>query len=243
MSVAADPSDETDPRGTLRWIVRGMMGLGTLPAIILLSAMVGFGGLAREAGLTLGQAVFATFGVWALPSMIVMVGSITAGLGLLPTALAVALASVRFTPMVMSIVPEMRSVGTRRRTLYFLSHFVAITAWVYSLARFADVPRERRTAFFGGFAVTLTLLCTVVVGVVHQLAASLPTLATAVLVFLTPLYFLTSLWSNARFPADRPALLCGLALGPLMQLAVPSFGLIAAGLVGGTIAYLWKRRA
>ena len=58
--------------------------------------MAGFGGLAREAGLTLGQAVFATFGVWALPSMIVLVGSIAAGLGVVPTALAVALASVRF---------------------------------------------------------------------------------------------------------------------------------------------------
>ena len=224
------------------WIVRGMMGLGTLPAIILMSAMIGFGGLAREAGLTLGQAMFATFGVWALPSMIVMVGSITAGLGIVPTALAVALASVRFTPMVMSIVPEMRAAGTRRGTLLALAHFVAITAWVHALSRFPAVPREHRTAFFGGFAVTLTSVGTIIVGVVHQLAATLPMLASALLVFLTPLYFLTSLWSNARFPADRPALLCGLALGPLAQLMVPSFGLIAAGLIGGTIAYWWTSR-
>ena len=235
--------DPPDTRGNAYWIGRGMLGLGTLPAIILMSAMVGFGGLAREAGLTLGETVFATFGVWALPSVIVLVGSITAGLGLLPTALAVALASVRFTPMVMAILPEMRAQGTRRRTLYVLAHFVAITAWVYSISRFPNVPRERRTAFFGGFAVTLTTVSTVLVGVTHQAAASLPVLATAALVFLTPLYFLTSLWSNAKHPADRPALLVGLALGPLAQLAVPSVGLIAAGLVGGTVAYLWTRRA
>ena len=232
-----------DPTSTRRyWIVRGAMGLGTLPALILMSAMVGFGGLAREAGLTLGQAVFATFGIWALPSMIVMVGSITAGLSVLPTALAVALASVRFTPMVMAIVPEMRAPGTRRATLYALAHFVAITAWVHALARFPDVPREHRTAFFGGFAVTLTSVSTLIVGVVHQLTASLPPLAAAMLVFLTPIYFLTSLWANARLASDRPALLCGLALGPLAHVLTPSVGLIAAGVVGGTIAFLWVRR-
>ena len=217
-----------------------MLGLGTLPAFVLMSAMVGFAGLAREAGLTLGQTVFATFGIWALPSVIVLIGSITAGLGLVPTAIAVALASVRFTPMVMSIVPEMRARGTRPLTLYVLAHFVAVTAWVHALARFPDVPREHRAAFFGGFAVSLAVASTLIVAAVHQLAASLPALATAMLVFLTPIYFLTSLWSNARFPSDRPALLWGLALGPLAHWAAPSVGLIAAGFVGGTLACLLR---
>ena len=220
-----------------------MLGLGTLPAIVLMSAMVGFAGLAREAGLTLGQTMFATFGIWALPSMIVLVGSIVAGLGLLPTALAVALASVRFTPMVMAIVPEMRASGTRRSTLYVLAHFVAITAWVHALSRFPAIPREHRAAFFGGFAVALTSVSTLIVGVVHQLAATLPEIAAAMLVFLTPIYFLTSLWSNARYPSDRPALLCGLAIGPIAHVLARSIGLIVAGLVGGTIAYLWRGRA
>ena len=229
-------------RERLRWIAYGASGVTGLPALVLMSAMVGFGGLAREAELTLGQAMFATFGIWALPSMIVMVGSIVAGLGLLPTALAVALASVRFTPMVMSIVPEMRVRGTRRLTLYLLAHFVAITAWVHATSRFDRVPREHRTAFFGGFAVTLTTLSTAIVGAVHQLAAGLPVLLAVGLVFLTPIYFLTSLWANAKAPSDRPALVIGLALGPLAHWLIPSLGLVLSGLVGGALAFWWSRR-
>lgn len=233
----------TSGRERLHWIVYGASGITGLPALVLMSAMVGFGGLARESGLTLGQAVFATFGIWALPSMIVMVGGIVAGLGIVPTALAVALASVRFTPMVMSLVPEMRAPRTRPLTLYLLAHFVAITAWVHTTSRFDRVPREHRTAFFGGFAIALTTLSTILVGVVHQVAAGLPALLAIGLVFLTPIYFLTSLWANARVPSDRPALLIGLALGPLAHWLVPSLGLLLSGIVGGTIAFWWSRRS
>ena len=224
-----------------RWALRGVAGLAGLPAIVLMSAMIGFGGLAREAGLTLPQVVFATFGVWALPSMIVLVGSITAGLGLLPTAMAVALASVRFTPMVMSLVAEVRDSRTRTLTLYALSHFVAITAWVHGTSNFPRIPRQYRTAFFGGFAIALAAMSTVVAAISHQVTGALPTPAAAALVFLTPIYFLTALWAAARLPSDRPALLAGLVAGPLAQWLLPSAGLVVGGVVAGTLAYLWTR--
>ena len=220
--------------------MRGLLGL---PALVLMSAMVGFGGLAREVGLTLGETVFLTFGVWALPSMIVAVSAIGAGLGLLPTALAVALASVRFMPMTMVLVPEMRTSGTRRWVLLLLAHFIAITAWVHATREFPRVPKEHRTAFFGGFAVGLTTVSTLLVAGVHQASATLPPTVSALLVFLTPLYFLSSLWGTARFPSDRPALLLGLALGPLAAGLVPEVDIIAAGLVGGVAAFLWKGRS
>ena len=228
--------------GRTSWIIRGALGVTGLPALVLMSAMVGFGGLAREAGLTLGEATFATFFIWALPSMIVLVGGIVAGLSLPATALAVALASMRFTPMVMAIVPEMRSSSTRRRTLLGLSHFVAITAWVHAIRAFPNVPREHRAAFFGGFAITLTVLSTVIVGTVHQIAPSLPREAAIALVFLTPIYFLTTLWASAKLPSDRPALLLGLGLGPLIDWVSPSLGLLGAGIIGGTLAFVFARR-
>ena len=226
----------------LRWIARGAAGLRGLPALVLMSAMIGFGGLAREAGLSIEQAMFAALGIWALPSMIVLVGAIVAGLGLLPTALAVALASVRFTPMVMALVPEMRAERTRLGTLLFLSHFVAITSWVHGQKHFSAIPREHRTAFFGGFAVSLTLLSTCIVGVSHYLAGTLPTPLAAALVFLTPIYFLTTLWASARLSVDRPALVGGLTIGPLAQWLMPSGGLIVGGVVAGLGAFLWSRR-
>ena len=219
-----------------------MAGIASIPALVLMSAMVGFGSLAREAGLTLPQAMFTAAGIWALPSMIVLVGGIVSGLGLLPTALAVALASVRFTPMVMALVPEMRAPGTRRIALLGLSHFVAITAWVHATTRFPRVPRPYRAAFFGGFAITLTTISTVIVGVSHQVTGVLPVAFAAALMFLTPIYFLTALWSNARLPSDRPALVLGLAICPVAQWLLPSAGLVMGGVVAGGIAFAWSRR-
>ena len=237
----ADTEPWTD-RSRLFWILAGARGVTGLPALVLMSAMIGFGSLARDAGFTLGQALFSAFGIWALPSMIVMVGSIMSGLGVLPTAVAVAFASMRFTPMVMAIVPEMRGKRTTLPTLLFLSHFVAITAWVHGFSNFARVPRDYRAAFFGGFAVTLTCLSTVIVGVSHQVSTTLPPVAAAALVFLTPIYFLTSLWSNARYRYDRTALALGLVIGPAAQAVLPSGGLIVGGIAAGSLAYVISAR-
>ena len=236
-----ESTPRSDGRARLHWTLRGARGVAGVPALVLMSAMVGFAGLAREMELTLGETVFMTFGVWALPSMIVLVGGIGSGLGLVPVALAVALASVRFTPMTMALVPEMRAERTRSTTLYVLAHFIAITAWVHAQRNLPGVPREHRTAFFGGFAVTLTSVSTCIVAWVHQASATLPAVAGAMLVFLTPIYFLTALWSSARLASDRAALLLGLVLGPVLAALVPSLGIVAAGLVGGTIAYFgWR---
>src|SRR5688572_1542891 len=65
-----------------------------------------------------------------LPGMVVLVGAVLSGVGLLGTAFAVALSSVRLTPMVVSLVPELRGSRTRKLTLYLLAHFIAITSWV-----------------------------------------------------------------------------------------------------------------
>ena len=226
-----------------RWVLRGARGIAGLPALVLMSAMIGFGGLAREAGLDVFETMFAIFVIWALPSAILLVGSVIAGLGLLPTALAVALVSIRFAPMVMSIVPEMRAERTRPLTLYVLAHFVAVTSWVHGTQNFPRIPREHRTAFFGGFAVSLTVASTLIAGASHMLAATLPSALAATLVFLTPIYFLMTLWASARFPSDRPALALGLLFGPLAQWLFPSAGLIVGGLAAGTLAWVWTRQS
>ncbi len=70
--------------------------------------------------------------------------------------LAVTLSSIRMMPMVASIMPEMRNEKSPTWLLLFLSHFVAITSWVFAMQHMQSVPRERRLAYFGGFAITLT---------------------------------------------------------------------------------------
>ncbi len=226
------------------WFWRGTSGIVSVPALILMVSFIGFGGLCRESGLTLGQSVFMTASVWALPSQVVLVGSMASGASLLVTAIAVALSAVRLTPMVAAWVPMIRQRETPRWRLLVLSHFVAITAWVWSFLKLPALPRSARIPYFAGFAVTLSV-CNVAITAASFLAAgALPVKIAAALFFLTPIYFLTALSAAARIAAERYALAIGLVLGPLLAWLDVGLSLLWAGLGGGTLAWLagWLRK-
>lgn len=236
-------SDQTGPHGfaRLKWFLRGVSQLASIPVLILVSAFVGFAGLAKESGITLVQAVFMTGAIWALPAKVVLIGAITGGNTLPAAAFAVTLSSIRLMPMAVAIVPEMRTSRTSRITLFLLSHFVAVTAWVIAMDRFRHVPREMRTTFFAGVGLTLVTTCMTVVAVVYSLSASLPPTIFAALFFLTPMYFLTSLWGSARDRSGHFAMVAGLALGPVAHSIAPDYDLLLAGIGGGLVAYLGHR--
>lgn len=223
------------------WFLRGMRTNFSLPTFILMAAFVGFAGFARESGIEMAHAVFMTVMVWALPAQIVLIAGITAGATLPATMIAVALSSVRLMPMVTTLVPELKTGKTRTRTLVFLSHFIAVTAWVMATERVHRVPRQFRTVFFIGFAMTLSLLNVGVVLLVYLFAARIPAMVLGALFFLTPVYFLTSLWATARAHVVKLAMVAGLALGPLFHVLTPELDLLLAGLCGGTIAFVLAR--
>ena len=224
-----------------RWFLRGVGASLSVPLLILMSAFVGFAGLAREAGISLGEAVFMTGIVWALPAKVVLIGAIMGGTGLPAAAFAVALTSVRLTPMVVSIVPELRTERTRPFVLYLLSHFVAVTSWVLAMEHMRAVPRPMRTAWYCGLGVALIVVNLGVVALVYVLAGSLSPTMSAALLMLTPLYFLTSLWGSARESASHFAMVFGMVLGPVFHVLTPGFDLLAAGTLGGALAYLAYR--
>ena len=239
---------ENEPRSSAaaagegrRWFLRGVAGAFSIPGLILASAFVGFAGLAKESGLTVVETVFMTFVVWALPAKVVLIGAILSGSSLFAAAFAVALSSVRLMPMVVALVPEMRVEKTRPWVLYALSHFVAVTSWVLALDRFRNVPPDMRTTFYAGLGGMLVAGNMIVVMVVYLVADTLPPAASAALFLLTPMYFLTSLWGSARERAAHVAMLLGLGLGPLFHVLVPGFDLLAAGLIGGLLAYGWHK--
>ncbi len=224
-----------------RWFLKGMRGLFSMPAIILMVAFVGFSSFIVDAGIPLGEAVFMTGMVWALPAKVLLVGAITAGMSLPAAFLTVALSSIRLMPMVAALIPELRGARTPTWHLLLLSHFIAITAWVFAMERLRDVPRERRVAFFAGFGITLTLANIVLVATIYSTVDALPALAAGALLFMTPVYFLTSVWSSSRDRSSRLAFVIGLGFGPLFHQIAPEFDILYAGLVGGSAAFLVDR--
>jgi predicted branched-subunit amino acid permease len=237
---------EADLRTAGWWYWRGVARFGSLPALILMGAFVGFAGLARDGGLSLMQAVLLAGGVWALPSCVILVGAIQAGTPLLAAMMAVTLSAVRLMPMVMSLVPVMRGPKTRAITLYVLAHAVAVTGWVMAMTELPNIPRERRTAYFAGISTGLITGAMIVTGVSYVLVGALPPIAAAGLIFLMPLYFTISLWGAARAVGDKIAMAMGAAVWPLMVWLAPGFDLLLTGLVGGLAGYAidraWRQR-
>ncbi len=233
-------SDRISSSG-LGWFLTGARGIFSLPALILMTSFVGFSAFALESGISRGEAVFMTLSIWALPAKMILIGSMTSGAGLAACFIAVTLSSVRMMPMVASIVPEMRTQRTPVWLLLFLSHFVAITAWVFTNNTIHHVPREARIAYFAGFGITLTLVNTVIVAVCYGLVAAFPPLVAGVLFFLTPVYFVVSIWATARHAVVRIAFVIGVVAGPLFAMIEPEFDVLYAGVGGGTLAYLIDR--
>lgn len=231
-------STETSPA---QWFLRGMRGIVSVPALILIFTFLGFGALARESGLSVYAAALTSASLWASPGQVVLVGSMAAGVGFLGTALAVGLSAVRLLPMTVSLIPVIRAPGTARWKLFFASYFIAVTAWVFSMRTLPSLPREARFPFFAGFGVALWTSGTTTTVLGFLLAGTLPVLLSAALVFLTPIYFLTSLYGAAKLRSDRLALGLGLVLWPVFDWLIPTYALLLSGTVAGTAAFTVHR--
>jgi predicted branched-subunit amino acid permease len=75
-----------------------------------------------------------------------------------------------------------------------------------------------------------------------SVAASLPASARPALLFANTLYFALLIGADLVRPAARPAVIGGMLAAPIAMLLPPAQGLLLAGLIGGTAAWMWQRR-
>ncbi len=228
--------------GNWHWFKQGVRGILHLPVLMLTLSLVGFAALAHDADISLSQTIFIQVTVWALPSMLVLVDGMTSNTPITVVILGVALAAVRFMPMIMAILPEMRNPKTPTWVLMVICHFMAITAWVFAFARFDKVPRENRLAFFFGFSLTLCIFSTIIMALAYQVSTNFPPVFLVGLAFIIPVYFSTMLWKSARINADRLALIFGVILAPIFYYFAPSIDLVLVGLIGGTAAFFLRHK-
>ena len=68
------------------------------------------------------------------------------GATVLQSAIAVTVSAIRLFPMVVSVLPLMRTEDTKRRHLILVAHLTAVTLWVECYRFLPQVPRNRRIA-------------------------------------------------------------------------------------------------
>jgi len=210
-------------------------------ALVLAGTYVGIGALAHGFGLTSGWLALSTVLVWAAPAQVIMISALGAGAPLIEVAIAVTLSAIRLFPMVVALLPLLRGEGRRLRDLLLPTHFTSVSMWVESLRLLPAMSREHRVAFCNGLSFAYMSTAVIFGFGGYYLAAELPPLLAAMLLFLTPMSFLISTARNARVTVDRLALALGLVLGPLLVYFRVDLDLMWTGLIGGTLAYAAHR--
>lgn len=213
------------------------------PLFFLGLTFLGIGGLAQQAGVSLGVVLLTTVTIWAGPAQVIFLGSLMNGLALPAIALSISLSSVRLLPMCVSLLPWLRGQTPSALRNLYCSHHIAVTAWVESIRRMPDLSPESRLPWFMGFVHAIFFGALAATAAGHVLAASLPQYMAAGLLFVTPIYFTIALVRNARDAIDWSALGLGFVLAPVGKAFFGAgFDLLFVGVVGGTGAWLIKRR-
>lgn len=215
--------------------------MSSILALVLFGTFIGVGAFAHDSGFTLGWALASTVLIWAGPAQIILISTTHAGATILESALAVTLSAIRLLPMVVAVLPMLRSPQTKMRQLVLPAHLVAVTVWVESFRLLPHVPRERRIAFMNGLGGGLVVLSSIATGIGFGLAANLPVILAAGILALTPLTFLLSTARNAHRLVDKLALALGLALYPVMSLLHSGVDILISGVTAGTLAYAVHR--
>jgi predicted branched-subunit amino acid permease len=241
------PLDSPQWNSPLRAFAWGMSAVGTtVLALVLFATYLGIGALAHDTNFSLGWVLASTLLIWAGPAQIILISTLGSGATVVQAAVAVTLSAIRLFPMVVSVLPMLRTPRTKRRHLLLVTHFIAVTLWVECYRLLPRVPRERRVAFVHGLGCALLINCMIATTIGYQLAANLPPLFAAAILMLTPLAFLLSTARNCREISDVLALALGLALYPAIAMLQTGVDVLISGLSAGSIAYAvhwWRGRS
>lgn len=204
------------------------------PAFAMAATFLGFGAAVSAGGLGLGWAMAAALLIYGMPGQLILLSAVTGGGGALGGAMLSAIAAnARFLPMAVALSPWLG--GGRGRWLAL--PFISVTTWAAGMRELPKLPATRRLGWFLGFAGGCWLVAASATILGFALAPSLPGWLLALLVFTNPLYFGLLLAADRRVPAIRRALIAGMLASPLALLLPAAWGLLAAGILGGSIAF------
>lgn len=222
-------------------VLKGAKDAFSSPGLVLITTFFAFGALANSIGANLLTALGLTAFVFAIPGQVVLLDEVSRNSSLVAVFIATSLTAIRLFPLTMSLMPVMRTKNTPRWLVYLLAHFIAVTVWVQSMIALPKIQKECRISYCLGLCMCLLALTSIATILGFLAASHLPSNINAALLMVTPIYFFLSLFFTAKSKQDQYAFLFGAILGGAFMFIVPEFALIAAGFIGGTIAYFLER--
>jgi predicted branched-subunit amino acid permease len=199
--------------------------------------MLGFGSIAADLGEPLWRCLILTFGLWSMTGQLAFIELTASDIAGWTVVLAVTVANIRLLPLTLATIPLVRIEPGLQARHFWIAQINSVTSYVQlTHAANAIADRTRRERYFHGVCVAALALGLTGTILGHTAASTLPPEVLRTLVFTTPLYMLLL---SGRTPdhAMFGAALLGCVLVPLAQAWSPQFGVIAGGLVAGTIAF------
>jgi len=126
--LALPALDSPTWQSSLRAFVCGLRSVAsTVLTLVLFATYLGIGALAHDSHFSLGWALASTLFVWAGPAQIILISTLGSGATVVQAAIAVTVSAIRLFPMVVSVMPMIRTPQTKRRQLILATHFIAVT--------------------------------------------------------------------------------------------------------------------
>ena len=212
------------------------------PAIPLAACFVALGALLKDAGFNLQQSAASSFFTYALPGQLVMAESLLIGTSLLNIFIAVWLVNFRLYPMTVSLFPLLKHKSQPKWKYYLSCHFLAVSSWLIAKDSYKKIVKKHRLDFWIGIGIGTwtTAILTTLLG--YLMADYLSKDLMIGLAIVNPVYFFCMMIGAMKNLSISLAVILGTILGPVIYLVSTEWALLFAGLIAGTIAFLFGEK-
>jgi len=212
------------------------------PAIPLAACFVALGALLKDAGFNIQQSAASSFFTYALPGQLVMAESLLVGASVVNIFIAVWLVNFRLYPMTVSLFPLLVHKSQPKWKYYLSSHFLAVSSWLIAKESYRKINKKHRIDFWIGIGIG-TWSTAILMTIVGYLSAEYLNKDMLIgLAIVNPVYFFCMMIGAMKNLSISIAVILGTILGPLIYLYSTEWSLLFAGLIAGTIAFIFGKK-
>jgi len=209
------------------------------PAIPLAACFIALGALLKDAGFNLHQSAASSLFTYALPGQLVMAESLLVGASIVNIFIAVWLVNFRLYPMTVSLFPLLEHKSQPKWKYYLSCHFLAVSSWLIAKDSYKNINQKHRIDFWIGIG-TGTWSVAILMTVVGYLSAEYLNKDMMIgLAIVNPVYFFCMMIGAMKNLSVSIAVIGGTILGPVIYFFSTEWALLFAGLIAGTIAYIF----